>query len=83
MARYKVVDLSPKFLVVDLEKQLLPGSFAHAVHHLLEHDFDLTSFDARYRNDATGASAFVKKRSKPSREGSVRATEKSEQYQAT
>ena len=58
MARYKVVDLSPKFLVVDLEKQLLPGSFAHAVHHLLEHDFDLTSFDARYRNDATGASAF-------------------------
>ena len=58
MARYKVVDLSPKFLVVDLEKQLLPGSFAHAVHHLLEHDFDLTSFDARYCNDATGASAY-------------------------
>ena len=58
MARYKVVDLSPKFLVVDLEKQLLPGSFAHAVHHLLEHDFDLSGFDTRYRNDATGASAF-------------------------
>ena len=58
MARYKVVDLSPKFLVVDLEKQLLPGSFAHAVHHLLEHDFDLSGFDARYRNDETGASAF-------------------------
>ena len=45
MARYKVVDLSPKFLVVDLEKQLLPGSFAHAVHHLLEHDSDLSGFD--------------------------------------
>ncbi len=58
MARYKVVDLSPKFLVVDLEKQLLPGSSAHAVYHLLEHDFDLSSFDARYRNDATGASAY-------------------------
>ena len=58
MARYKVVDLSPKFLVVDLKKQLLPGSFAHAVHHLLEHDFDLSSFDTRYRNDATGASAY-------------------------
>ena len=58
MARYKVVDLSPKFLVVDLEKQLLPGSFAHAVHHLLDHDFDLSVFDARYRNDATGATAY-------------------------
>ena len=58
MARYKVVDLSPRFLAVDLEKQLLPGSFAHAVHHLLDHDFDLSVFDARYRNDATGASAY-------------------------
>ena len=36
------------------EKQLLPGSFAHAVHHLLENDFDLSGFDARYRNDDTG-----------------------------
>ena len=58
MARYKVVDLSPRFLAVDLEKQLLPGSFAHAVHHLLDHDFDLSGFDARYRNDDTGASAY-------------------------
>ena len=57
MARYKVVDLSPKFLVVDLEKQLLPGSFAHAVHHLLEHDFDLSGFDTRCRNDEIGACA--------------------------
>ena len=48
MARYKLVDLSPRFLAVDLEKQLLPGSFAHAVHHLLDHDFDLSVFDARY-----------------------------------
>ena len=57
MARYKAVDLSPRFLAVDLEKQLLPGGFAHAVHHLLENDFDLSGFDARYRNDGTGASA--------------------------
>jgi hypothetical protein len=33
MARYKTIDLSPRFLAVDLEKQLLPGSFAHAVHY--------------------------------------------------
>jgi len=55
MVRYKHVDLSPRFLAVDLEKQLLPGSFAYAVHHLLENDFDLSGFDGRYRNDATGA----------------------------
>jgi transposase len=58
MARYKTIDTSPRFRAVDLEKQLLPGSFAHAVHHLLDHDFDLSGFDARYRNDATGASAY-------------------------
>ena len=28
MARYKVVDLGPGFLAVDLEKQLLAGSLA-------------------------------------------------------
>ena len=31
MARYKAIDTSPRFLAVDLEKQLLPGSFEHAV----------------------------------------------------
>ena len=58
MARYKAIDLSPRFLAVDLEKQFLPGSFAHAVHHLIDYDFDLSSFDGRYRNDETGASAY-------------------------
>jgi transposase len=58
MARYKAIDTSPRFLVVDLEKQLLPGSFEHAVHHLLEHEFDLSFFDTRYRNDQNGACAY-------------------------
>ena len=58
MARYKPIDTSPRFLAVDLHKQLLPGSLAHAVDHLLDHDFDLSGFDARYRNDAAGASAY-------------------------
>jgi len=31
MARYKVIDTSPRFLAVDLEKQLLAGSFEHAM----------------------------------------------------
>jgi len=58
MARYKHIDTSPRFLAVDLHKQLLPGSLAHAVNHLLDHDFDLSSFDARYHNDAAGARAY-------------------------
>jgi transposase len=58
MARYKVIDTSPRFLPVDLEKQLLPGTFEHAIHHLLDHEIDLTALDARYRNDATGATAY-------------------------
>ena len=58
MARYKYTDTNPRFLPVDLAKQLLPGTFEHAVHHLLEHAIDLSRFDARYANDATGAPAY-------------------------
>lgn len=58
MARYKVIDTSPRFLAVDLEKQLLPGTFEHAIHYLIDREFDLSGFDGRYRNDATGASAY-------------------------
>ena len=58
MARYKHIDTSPRFLAVDLERQLLPGSFEHALHHLIEHELDLSVFDARYRNDRTGAPAY-------------------------
>ena len=50
MARYKMVDMSPRLLPVDLEAQLVPGSFAHAVHHLVD-ALDLSAFAARYRND--------------------------------
>lgn len=58
MARYKWIDTSPRFLAVDLAKQLLPGSFEHAVHHLFEHGIDLGGFAARYRNDQNGAPAY-------------------------
>lgn len=58
MPRYKVIDTNPQFLVVDLAKQLLPGSFEHAVHHLVTHELDLSAFDARIHNDAAGATAY-------------------------
>ncbi len=55
MARYKHIDTSPRFLAVDLERQLLPGTFEHALNHLVDHQLDLSRFDARYKNDLTGA----------------------------
>ena len=32
MPRYKHIDLSPRLLPVVLEQQLIPGTFAYAVH---------------------------------------------------
>ena len=58
MARYKYIDTNPRFLAVDLARQLLPGTFEHALNHLLDHAIDLSHFDARFRNDTTGASAY-------------------------
>ncbi|MDP3032286.1 MAG: hypothetical protein Q8N33_09440 [Rhodocyclaceae bacterium] len=57
MARYKPIDTSPRFLAVDLERQLLPGTFEHALNHLIDRELDLSGFDARYRNDHTAATA--------------------------
>ena len=58
MARYKHIDTSPRFLAVDLQRQLIPGTIEHALNHLLDHEIDLSHFDARFRNDETGASAY-------------------------
>ena len=58
MAHYKHIDTSPRFLAVDLEAQLLPGSFEHALNHLIDHEIDLGAFDARFNNDEVGASAY-------------------------
>ena len=58
MARYKHIDTSPRFLAVDLERQLLPGTFEHALNYLIDHEIDLKGFDARYCNDLTGAAAY-------------------------
>lgn len=58
MARYKHIDTSPRFIAVDLERQLLPGTFEHALNYLIDHEIDLSDFDTRYKNDRTGASAY-------------------------
>ena len=58
MARYKHIDTSPRFIAVDLQRQLLPGTFEHALDHLIDIELDLSGFDGRYKNDLTGAAAY-------------------------
>ena len=58
MARYKHIDTSPRFIAVDLDRQLLPGSFEHALNYLVDHQLDLSRFDGRYKNDRSGAKAY-------------------------
>jgi transposase len=58
MARYKDVDSGLKMLPVDLSCQFLPGTFEHALNHLIDHELDLSHFDAHYHNDARGSTAY-------------------------
>ncbi len=58
MARYRDIDMSARLLPVSLDAQIVPGSFAHAVYHLVG-ELDLSGFDAHYRNDDTGAPAHA------------------------
>lgn len=58
MARFKPVHKGMKLLPVDFDRQVQPGSFEHALCHLVDHELDLSDFHSRYNNDAEGAPAF-------------------------
>ena len=59
MARYKPYDYrQTKLVPVDFDSQILPGTFEYTLSYLIEHKFDLSEFEARYRNDETGAPAY-------------------------
>jgi transposase len=58
VARYKVIDRSPRLLPIVLESQLLPGSFEHALDVLIDTEVDLSRLAGRFCNDATGAPAY-------------------------
>ena len=45
-------------LVINLENQLVPGTFEHAIHHLIDHKLDLSAFYPRFKNDAGGRKAY-------------------------
>jgi transposase len=58
MARYKPVERNGLFIPVVLDEQIQPGTFEFALQHLVDEELDLTELDAKFRNDATGASAY-------------------------
>jgi transposase len=58
MPRYKPVERNGLFIAVVLEEQIQPGTFEFALQHLVDEELDLTALDAKFRNDATGASAY-------------------------
>jgi transposase len=43
---------------VYFDKQILPGTFEHTLHYLIENEIDMGLFDDRYRNDQTSAPAY-------------------------
>ena len=58
MPRFKPVHKGLKLLPVDFDKQLMAGSFEHALCHLVDHELDLSEFRARYQNHDEGAAAY-------------------------
>jgi transposase len=59
MARYQPYDVSQdKFIPVSFRDQILPGSFEYSLNEIVDEHIDLTVFEARYANDATGRLAY-------------------------
>ena len=45
-------------VVINFADQILPGTFEHALHYLIEHKLDLSQFHAAYKNEHEGRPAF-------------------------
>lgn len=59
MAKYKQYSYTQgKFIALYFEDQILPGTFEYTLNYLIDNEFDLSIFDARYKNDETGAPAY-------------------------
>ena len=61
MARYKNTDTNNGqglFLTVNLNNQLLPGTFEYMLNNLIGNEIDISIFDNNYSNDKTGTTAI-------------------------
>ncbi|WP_260293570.1 IS1182 family transposase [Sedimenticola hydrogenitrophicus] len=59
MARYKDYNFDQmKMIPVSFDRQILPGSFEYSLSYLIDHELDLSVFDAHYQNDDNGRPAY-------------------------
>jgi transposase len=59
MAHYKDTEKGQGlFLTVNLDEQLVPGTYEYTLTRLIDNKLDLSIFDRKYNNDYTGAAAI-------------------------
>jgi len=59
MAKFKPLNENQLVMLpISLQDQLVPGTLEHTLSQLVENHLDLSVFDARYKNDETGAAAI-------------------------
>lgn len=61
MANYKTSGRETgqlRFLMIDLQEQLLPGTFEWALNEIVDNRLDFSVFDAGFKNDAEGRPAL-------------------------
>jgi len=59
MARYKPYDLNQtKMIPLSYADQIIEGSFEYALNEIVEERLDMSVFEPRYHNDATGRLAY-------------------------
>ncbi len=59
MPRYKHYDLNQtKMIPLSYADQVVEGSFEHALNEIVDEHLDLSVFEHRYHNDATGRTAY-------------------------
>ena len=45
-------------VIINYLDQLQPGTFEHAIHHLVDQRLDLTVFNPKFKNDSQGRPAY-------------------------
>ena len=59
MARFKAYNYDQVELIpVSFNRQILPGTFEHALVYLIDYELDLSIFDEQYANNKTGRLAY-------------------------
>jgi hypothetical protein len=62
MARYKDYSYEQaKLIPMSFQQQILPGTFEYTLSHLIDQEFDLSVFEAHYRNDETGSRLKIRR----------------------